>query len=178
MGKTAADIDANFTIALGDNFYDDGVEDVDDKRFKDTFEVSQKPRQRKYVQAQIYKPLVPGIYKSVVQACIAHTLKINLTNTIHISTGCNLRSQLITPYCMVIYEIVIYIDCNGVKLRDHFMQDVFTAKSLQSRWYVVAGNHDYHGNVSAQIAYTARSKRWYMPDYYYTELYNKVVFNW
>ena len=117
MGKTAADIDANFTIALGDNFYDDGVEDVDDKRFKDTFEVShwQMPRQRN------------------VQACIAHTLKINLTNTIH--TGCtncnsryfisqlsNLRSQLITPYCMrVIYEIVIYIDCNGVKLRDHFV---------------------------------------------------------
>lgn len=39
MGKTAADIGANFTIAVGDNFYDDGVEDVDDKRFKETFEV-------------------------------------------------------------------------------------------------------------------------------------------
>ena len=39
MGKTAEDIGANFTLALGDNFYDDGVKDVDDKRFKETFEV-------------------------------------------------------------------------------------------------------------------------------------------
>ena len=39
MGKTAADIGANFTVAVGDNFYDDGVKDVDDKRFKETFEV-------------------------------------------------------------------------------------------------------------------------------------------
>ena len=50
MGKTAADIDANFTIALGDNFYDDGVEDVDDKRFKETFEVSQMSRHAAYVR--------------------------------------------------------------------------------------------------------------------------------
>jgi len=40
MGKTADDIGANFTVAVGDNFYDDGVKDVDDKRFKETFEVS------------------------------------------------------------------------------------------------------------------------------------------
>ena len=39
MGKTASDIGANFTVAVGDNFYDDGVKDVDDKRFKETFEV-------------------------------------------------------------------------------------------------------------------------------------------
>ena len=52
----------------------------------------------------------------------------------------------------------------------YFIQDVFTDSSLQSRWYVVAGNHDHYGNASAEIAYTSRSKRWYMPDYYYTEV--------
>ena len=46
MGKTAADIGANFTVAVGDNFYDDGVKDVDDKRFKETFEV-RKTRYRR-----------------------------------------------------------------------------------------------------------------------------------
>jgi len=47
---------------------------------------------------------------------------------------------------------------------------VFTAKSLQSRWYVVCGNHDYHGDPAAEVAYTNHSERWYMPDYYYTEV--------
>ena len=39
MGKTAQTLGSQFTIALGDNFYDLGVQDIDDKRFKDTFEV-------------------------------------------------------------------------------------------------------------------------------------------
>jgi len=40
MGKIATESDAKFTIALGDNFYYYGVKDVDDPRFKETFEVS------------------------------------------------------------------------------------------------------------------------------------------
>ena len=43
MGKVASDINANFTIVVGDNFYDDGVTDVDDPRFKETFEVKVTP---------------------------------------------------------------------------------------------------------------------------------------
>jgi len=39
MGEVASDINANFTIVVGDNFYEDGVKDVDDSRFKETFEV-------------------------------------------------------------------------------------------------------------------------------------------
>ena len=50
------------------------------------------------------------------------------------------------------------------------LQDVFTADSLQTPWYVVCGNHDHYGNASAQVAYTALSKRWYMPDLYYTKV--------
>ena len=40
MGKRAKKINSQFTLALGDNFYDSGVKDVEDKRFKETFEVS------------------------------------------------------------------------------------------------------------------------------------------
>ena len=39
MGKTAQNVGSQFTIALGDNFYDVGVKDVTDPRFKETFEV-------------------------------------------------------------------------------------------------------------------------------------------
>ena len=39
MGEIATDLDAAFTLALGDNFYDRGVSSVDDPRFKETFEV-------------------------------------------------------------------------------------------------------------------------------------------
>ncbi|KAL5467623.1 hypothetical protein EMCRGX_G031882 [Ephydatia muelleri] len=85
MGKTAQNVGSQFTIALGDNFYDMGVTNVNDPRFKETFE------------------------------------------------------------------------------------NVFTASALQSRWYALCGNHDHYGNASAEVAYTQLSKRWYMPNFYYTE---------
>ena len=50
------------------------------------------------------------------------------------------------------------------------MQNVFTAAALQSRWYVLCGNHDHYGNASAEVAYTKLSQRWYMPELYYTEV--------
>ena len=40
MGTKATEISSSFTLALGDNFYDTGVKNVDDRRFKETFEVS------------------------------------------------------------------------------------------------------------------------------------------
>ena len=39
MGQEATAIGSQFTLALGDNFYDTGVKSVDDPRFKETFEV-------------------------------------------------------------------------------------------------------------------------------------------
>ena len=40
MGQVAAAMGAQFTLSMGDNFYDNGVTDMDDPRFKETFEVS------------------------------------------------------------------------------------------------------------------------------------------
>ena len=51
-------------------------------------------------------------------------------------------------------------------------EDVFTAQSLQVPWYVVAGNHDHHRNVSAQIDYSQKSERWNFPNYYYSKIFN------
>lgn len=48
-------------------------------------------------------------------------------------------------------------------------EDIYTAPALQSRWYSVLGNHDWQGNVPAQIEYTELSDRWYMPDQYFSE---------
>lgn len=47
-------------------------------------------------------------------------------------------------------------------------EQVYTAHSLQNPWYVVLGNHDYKGNVQAEIDYTKISRRWYMPSRYYS----------
>ncbi|XP_071478561.1 tartrate-resistant acid phosphatase type 5-like [Diadema antillarum] len=85
MGVIATNYDSKFVLALGDNFYYDGVKSVDDPRFNETFE------------------------------------------------------------------------------------NVFTADSLQVPWYVVAGNHDYHGSVQAQIEYSNVSERWQFPDFYFAE---------
>lgn len=38
MSETADRLETQFTIALGDNFYESGVKDVDDPRFQETFE--------------------------------------------------------------------------------------------------------------------------------------------
>lgn len=47
-------------------------------------------------------------------------------------------------------------------------EDVYAAPSLQIPWYVILGNHDYHGNCDAQIDYGKTSKRWNMPARYFT----------
>lgn len=53
-------------------------------------------------------------------------------------------------------------------------EDVYTAASLQTDWYVVPGNHDYKGSVAAEVAYTKISRRWNMPARYY---YKKIAIN-
>ncbi|WP_213979092.1 tartrate-resistant acid phosphatase type 5 family protein [Sphingomonas sp. dw_22] len=83
MGRLAAQIGSRFTLALGDNFYNSGVQSVEDPLWKESFE------------------------------------------------------------------------------------NVYTAPSLQHRWYAILGNHDYKGNPQAQIDYSRTSPRWTMPGRYY-----------
>lgn len=46
-------------------------------------------------------------------------------------------------------------------------ENIYTAPALQSPWQVILGNHDYRGNVQAQLDYTGQSKRWRLPARYY-----------
>ncbi|KAG8176206.1 hypothetical protein JTE90_001726 [Oedothorax gibbosus] len=93
MAMLASKLEIDAVLALGDNFYMDGVKDVDDPRFKETFETA------------------------------------------------------------------------------------FNYQSLGVPWLVVAGNHDYYGNASAQIAYTRKSSRWHFPEFYYLKSYKVPASN-
>lgn len=48
----------------------------------------------------------------------------------------------------------------------HTFEDVFDASLDDFR--VLAGNHDYAGNVNAQVEYSQKSKRWNFPSLHYT----------
>jgi tartrate-resistant acid phosphatase type 5 len=85
MGKTAAAIGSQYTVSVGDNFYENGVTAVNDPQWQDSFE------------------------------------------------------------------------------------QIYTAPALQSPWKIILGNHDYRGNVQAQIDYSNTSHRWRLPARYYSE---------
>jgi 3',5'-cyclic AMP phosphodiesterase CpdA len=48
-------------------------------------------------------------------------------------------------------------------------EDIYTAHSLQTDWWVIPGNHDYKGNVQAEIDYSTIDRRWNMPSRYFAK---------
>ncbi|MDM1502233.1 metallophosphoesterase [Myroides marinus] len=63
---------------------------------------------------------------------------------------------------------------NGVASTEDYhwissFESIYTNPSLYADWYVALGNHDYLGNVQAQVDYTKVSRRWNMPDRYYSK---------
>lgn len=70
--------------------------------------------------------------------------------------------------------------CGVASVDDHqwisSYENVFRSHSLQIPWYAALGNHDYQGNIQAQIDYTKRSQRWKLPARYYTQVYGNFRF--
>lgn len=49
-----------------------------------------------------------------------------------------------------------------------YFEEPFDTEQLGSLpWHAILGNHDWRGNVQAQIDYSKRNKRWIMPDHYW-----------
>ncbi len=87
----------------------------------------------------------------------------------HGDWGWNSFNQTLTSYEMSVYAWIINAEflialgdnfyADGVTgtddtLWDTAFHDVYTAPSLNIPWYGILGNHDYHGNVQAQVART------------------------
>jgi UDP-2,3-diacylglucosamine pyrophosphatase LpxH len=79
-------------------------------------------------------------------------------------------------YCRISFVAVAGdpIHDDGVKStsdtewKDKF-ENIYTAPSLMNiPWYVVSGNHEYHGSIQAILDYSKLSKRWKAPARYYS----------
>lgn len=46
-------------------------------------------------------------------------------------------------------------------------EQIYTGEHLQKDWYPIFGNHDYMGNVPAQLEYATKNPRWKFLDFYY-----------
>src|SRR5690554_1759402 len=65
---------------------------------------------------------------------------------------------------------------NGVQSTQDYhwissFESIYKDPGLYTDWYVALGNHDYRGNVQAQIDYSNISRRWNMPDRYYSKIF-------
>lgn len=50
---------------------------------------------------------------------------------------------------------------------------IYSHPELMIDWFPLLGNHEYRGNTQAVIDYSNVSRRWTMPDRYYTKVFNE-----
>src|SRR5690625_6400908 len=65
---------------------------------------------------------------------------------------------------------------NGVQSTQDYhwissFESIYKGTGLYTDWYVALENHDYRGNVQEQIDYSNISRRWNMPDRYYSKTF-------
>lgn len=77
-----------------------------------------------------------------------------------------LKSQFVLAIGDNYYYSGIESDVSSSRFQSTW-EDVYTAPSLQTNWYVISGNHDYGGNVTAQIEYSKVNPRWVYPAIYH-----------
>lgn len=46
-------------------------------------------------------------------------------------------------------------------------EDIYSSHQLHKDWFITLGNHDYNGNIQAQLDYSKISRRWQLPNLYY-----------
>lgn len=64
---------------------------------------------------------------------------------------------------------------NGIRSTQDYswiasFESIYTDYSLQNDWFVALGNHDYRGNLKAEIDYSSISRRWHLPSTYYKKM--------
>lgn len=85
-------------------------------------------------------------------------------------------AEVIGPECIIAAGDIHHFD--GVQstqdplwLTDFEM--IYRHPELMIAWHPVCGNHEYRGNTKAVLDYSQVSRRWQMPEKYYTLVYNK-----
>jgi len=65
------------------------------------------------------------------------------------------------------------VNVDSSRFEDTF-ESVYNGPNLQKKWYICPGNHDYRGNVSAEIAYSTKSTRWTFPKEYHSHSFTST----
>ena len=116
MGKTAEEVGAEFTISVGDNFFSNGVQDVDDPRFKETFEVS-----RELISVFLYHHTSGHIYDlwshCAHKVIVKHHSTINLWDMAPVScTGKTCSKILTKPPVPDVTQLLCTYQCQAPPL--------------------------------------------------------------
>jgi tartrate-resistant acid phosphatase type 5 len=84
------------------------------------------------------------------------------------SIGSKLKASAVISLGDNFYGSGIYTDEYAHRFEDTW-NAVYTGDSLQVPWYMIGGNHDHYGNITAEIEYSSHSDRWTFPNIYHSK---------